>query len=55
MNKESRFRDESTHLYNPKKEGLSSYDINYKNALKKNRSLKDPNKIFNIKNTNYAV
>tara|TARA_B100001094_G_C17611342_1_gene521369 strand:+ start:295 stop:456 length:162 start_codon:yes stop_codon:yes gene_type:complete len=29
------------HLYNPKKEGLGSYDIHYINAYKKDNSLKN--------------
>jgi len=28
------------HLYNPKKEGLGSYDLNYINAYKKDKHLK---------------
>ena len=29
------------HLYNPKKEGLGSYDVNYINAYKKDKRLKN--------------
>ena len=47
MNKNSKSRNGFIHLYNPKKEGLGSYDVNYINAYKKDKSLKD-----NIKNSN---
>ena len=40
MNKNPRSRGEFTHLYNPKKEGLGYYDVNYINAYKKDRRLK---------------
>ena len=32
------------HLYNPKEEGLGSYDINYMNACKKASTLNPKNK-----------
>ncbi len=38
MNKYKNPRNGSIHLYNPKKEGLGPYDINYMNACKKNKS-----------------
>lgn len=41
MNKNSKSRNGFIHLYNPKKEGLGSYDVNYINAYKKNKILKD--------------
>tara|TARA_B100000579_G_C22382858_1_gene643612 strand:+ start:433 stop:594 length:162 start_codon:yes stop_codon:yes gene_type:complete len=40
MNKNSISRNGYTHLYNPKKEGLGSYDIHYINAYKKDKNLK---------------
>ena len=40
MNKNSKSRNGFIHLYNPKKEGLGSYDVNYINAYKKNKRLK---------------
>ena len=40
MNKNSNPRDRFIHLYNPKEEGLGSYDVHYINAYKKDRSLK---------------
>ena len=39
MNKNTSCRSGFIHLYNPKKEGLGSYDIHYINANKKNRRL----------------
>ena len=46
MNKNSKSRNGFIHLYNPKKEGLGSYDVNYINAYKKDKSLvKHLNKI----------
>ena len=39
MNKKSNSRSRFIHLYNPKKEGLGSYDLHYINAYKKNRRL----------------
>ena len=41
MNKNSKSRNVSIHLYNPRKEGLGSYDLNYINAYKKDKSLKN--------------
>ena len=35
MNNNSNSRNGFIHLYNPKKEGLGSYDIHYINAYKK--------------------
>ena len=45
MNKNSKSRNGLIHLYNPNKEGLGSYDINYMNAYKKDKSLKNYLKI----------
>tara|TARA_B100000965_G_C18882544_1_gene452518 strand:+ start:317 stop:469 length:153 start_codon:yes stop_codon:yes gene_type:complete len=36
MDKKNRSRNGFIHLYNPKKEGLGSYDVHYINAYKKN-------------------
>ena len=47
MNKISKSRNGLIHLYNPKKEGLGSYDVHYINAYKKNKSIKN-----RIKNNN---
>ena len=41
MNKNSKPRSGFIHLYNPKKEGVGSYDLHYINAYKKNRRLKN--------------
>ena len=41
MNKNSKSRNGFIHLYNPKKEGLGSYDVHYINAYKKDKSLKN--------------
>ena len=40
MNKNSKSRNRLFHLYNPKKEGLGSYDVHYINAYKKDKRLK---------------
>jgi len=40
MNYSSKSRNRFIHLYNPKKEGLGSYDVHYINAYKKDKSLK---------------
>ena len=40
MNNNSKSRDGFIHLYNPKKEGLGSYDVNYINAYKKDKVMK---------------
>ena len=40
MNKNSNPRDRFIHLYNPKEEGLGSYDVHYINAYKKDKDLK---------------
>jgi hypothetical protein len=37
MNKNNYSRTGLIHLYNPKEEGLGSYDINYVNAYKVNQ------------------
>ena len=47
MDKKSKTRNGFIHLYNPKKEGIGSYDVNYINAYRKDKSVH--NKI-NIKN-----
>ena len=44
MNKNSKSRNGFIHLYNPKKEGLGSYDVNYINAYKKDKRLKNTSK-----------
>ena len=45
MNMNSKSRNRSIHLYNPKKEGLGIYDLHYINAYKKLKSTKrDHNK-----------
>ena len=40
MNKNSKSRNGFIHLYNPKKEGLGSYDVHYINAYKNDKKLK---------------
>ena len=40
MSKNSNPRDRFIHLYNPKKEGLGSYDVHYINAFNKDNNLK---------------
>ena len=41
MNKNTKTRNGLIHLYNPKKEGLGSYDVHYINAYKKEKKLKN--------------
>ena len=41
MKSEKMSRKFSIHLYNPKKEGLGTYDINYINAYKKKKLIKN--------------
>ena len=41
MNKNSKSRNGFIHLYNPKKEGLGSYDVHYINAYKKDKRLEN--------------
>ena len=41
MNKSSINRKGFIHLYNPRKEGLGSYDVHYMNAYKKVKKTKD--------------
>ena len=53
MNKNSKSRNRFIHLYNPKKEGLGSYDVNYINAYKKDKSLK--NNLNKIVKERYAA
>ena len=47
MYKKSKTRNGFIHLYNPKKEGLGSYDVNYINAYRKDKSAQNE---LNIKN-----
>tara|TARA_B100000579_G_scaffold404467_1_gene389320 strand:- start:279 stop:440 length:162 start_codon:yes stop_codon:yes gene_type:complete len=42
MNKKLKSPKGFIHLYNPQKEGLGTYDINYINAYKRDRGLKKP-------------
>ena len=55
MKKERNQRNEPIHLYNPKKEGWTSYDINYTNALRKKRKIKERNSKFEIQNKRYVA
>tara|TARA_Y100000994_G_scaffold240146_1_gene234539 strand:- start:257 stop:418 length:162 start_codon:yes stop_codon:yes gene_type:complete len=41
MNKNSKSRNGFIHLYNPKEEGIGSYDVHYINAYKKNKKSKN--------------
>jgi len=41
MNNNSKSRNGFIHLYNPKVEGLGSYDVHYINAYKKDKSKKN--------------
>ena len=41
MNNNSKSRNGFIHLYNPKEEGLGSYDVHYINAYKKDKKLKN--------------
>ncbi len=40
MNKNSNHRNGCFHLYNPKEEGLGSYDVHYINAYRKDNESK---------------
>ena len=53
MNKISKSRNRLFHLYNPKEEGLGSYDVHYINAYKKDKNLK--NKFNKIDKERYAA
>ncbi len=41
MNKNSKYRARYVHLYDPKKEGIGKYDVNYINAHEKNKRTKE--------------
>tara|TARA_B100000945_G_C20017888_1_gene428584 strand:- start:251 stop:412 length:162 start_codon:yes stop_codon:yes gene_type:complete len=41
MNLNPNSRNKFIHLYNPKKEGLGSYDVHYINAYKKDKGIKN--------------
>ena len=41
MNNNSKSRSGFIHLYNPKKEGLGSYDVHYINAYRKDKITKN--------------
>ena len=53
IHKNSNSRNGFIHLYNPKKEGLGSYDVHYINAYKKDESLK--NKLTKNDQERYAA
>tara|TARA_Y100001968_G_C19204704_1_gene641723 strand:+ start:430 stop:591 length:162 start_codon:yes stop_codon:yes gene_type:complete len=53
MSRKSKTRNGLIHLYNPKKEGLGSYDLNYINAYRKNKSAQ--NKLNRKNNQRYAA
>tara|TARA_B100000945_G_C20085417_1_gene458741 strand:+ start:346 stop:507 length:162 start_codon:yes stop_codon:yes gene_type:complete len=53
MNKNSNSRNGFIHLYNPKEEGLGSYDVHYINAYKKAKRLK--NKLNDKDEKRYAA
>ena len=44
MNNNPKNRIKTIHLYNPKQEGLGTYDIHYINAYRKNEILEGSNK-----------
>ena len=48
MNKNHKNRNCYIHLYNPKEEGLGSYDIHYINAYKKKNRMSKKQKINTI-------
>ena len=41
MNKNSNSRNGQIHLYDPKKEGLGTYDVHYVNAYKKIKNIRN--------------
>ncbi len=41
MNKTSKYSNKFIHLYNPKEEGVGTYDVHYINAYKKVKSVKN--------------
>ncbi len=45
MNINTKSRNKSIHLYNPKEEGLGLYDINYINAYKKYKNSRNQPKV----------
>ena len=53
MKKNLNSRNGFIHLYNPKKEGLGSYDVHYINAYEKDKKLK--NKFKNSYKERYAA
>ena len=53
MNKNFDDKKGFIHLYNPKKEGLGSYDVNYINAYKKDKIIK--NKFKRIETERFAA
>ena len=53
MNINSSTRNKFIHLYNPKKEGLGSYDVHYINAYKKEKNL--TTKMKKTKNERYVA
>ena len=53
MYKKSTTRNGLIHLYNPKKEGLGSYDVNYINAYRKDKSSQNKQNMKN--NKRYAA
>ena len=53
MNMNLKYRNGFIHLYNPKKEGLGSYDVHYINAYKKDKNQK--NTLNKKNNERYAA
>ena len=53
MKNNSNSRNGFIHLYNPKKEGLGSYDVNYINAYRKDKSFQ--NKLYMKNNKRFAA
>lgn len=53
MNKNFTHKNGFIHLYNPKEEGLGSYDVHYINAYKKDKILKK--KLNQRDNERYAA
>ncbi len=53
MDKKSNSRNGFIHLYNPKEEGLGSYDVHYINAYKKDKRQKED--LVNTTDERYAA
>ncbi len=55
MNNSSKWRKGFIHLYNPKSEGIGTYDVHYINAYTKNKIRKEESEAIKVDRRRHAA